>query len=138
MQEMHITKRMSDSAISYHSVKVKISDHRSSPTQHSNIIGVTFVEAPVATMEEIEADLSARAATADIGMDIIFMMSTLLTMSHLGFGIINEFVTEHKLAIGDSTSYSMDTGAIFSHAPVSFEVGKLVAPLPDKILVRYS
>lgn len=90
------------------------------------------MEAPVATVDEIEADLAARAASGDIGFDAIFMMPTLLTVSPEGFGVINSFAAEHELAIGGSMGYTADMGAIFSYAPVSFEVGKLAAPLPAK------
>lgn len=95
--------------------------------------GVILVEKPVTTVKEIEADLAKRAASDDIGMDAIFMMPTLLTVSPEGFGVINKFATEHELAVGGSMSYTADMGAIFSYAPVSFEVGKLVAPLAEKI-----
>jgi putative tryptophan/tyrosine transport system substrate-binding protein len=95
---------------------------------------IILVEVPVTTVKEIQADLDARSASSDIGMDAILVMPTLLTVSPKGFGVISNFAAEHKVPVAGSTALNSDQGAIFSYAPAPIEVGKLAAPIADKIL----
>jgi putative ABC transport system substrate-binding protein len=97
-------------------------------------IGVTLVEVPVTTLEEIDADLKARSASKDIGIDAILIMPTLFTAGTEGFTVINKFATEHKLAVGGSINENVEMGAVFSYIPHNIDFGRLAAPLADKIL----
>jgi putative ABC transport system substrate-binding protein len=97
-------------------------------------MNITLVDVPVTSMEELNSDLQMRANSSDIGMDAILIMPTLLTAGPDGFAVINEFATAHKLAEGGSLNYNADIGAVFSYIPQNADMGKLAAPLADKIL----
>lgn len=95
--------------------------------------GVTLVEVPVTTVEELEADLAARAASADLGLDAIMLMPDSFNHSPAGWRAISKFATEHKVPLGGSFPYTVEQGAVFGNANDLFEVGELAAPLADKI-----
>jgi putative ABC transport system substrate-binding protein len=95
--------------------------------------GVTLVEVPAATMGDIEADLAARAAADDLGLDAIILMPDAFNYSPAGWGVISQFATEHKVPLGGSFLYTVEQGAVFGNANDLFEVGELAAPIADKI-----
>ena len=97
-------------------------------------MGLILVEVPVADMEGLKADLKARSLSKDRGMDAILIMPTLLTAGPEGFDAINQFAVQHKLAVGGSTDNNADAGAVFSYIPQNIDMGRLAAPLADKIL----
>jgi len=96
--------------------------------------GVTLVEAPVTSVADIQADLQARAASGDIGMDAILIMPEVLSQSPDGWAAISKFAAEHKVPIAGSAGFEADQGALFSYIPDNVETGRLAAPLADKIL----
>ena len=96
--------------------------------------GVTLVETPVTSVKEIQADLQARAASADIGMDAIQILPEALTQSPAGWEAISAFAAEHKLPLVGSVLFSVQIGGVFSYCIDFAENGKLAAPLADKIL----
>jgi putative tryptophan/tyrosine transport system substrate-binding protein len=96
--------------------------------------GVTLVEAPVTNVEGIQADLQARAKSADIGMDAILIMPEILSQSQAGWAVISKFAADHQVPIAGSPASEADQGAVFSYIPDSLEFGKLAAPLADKVL----
>jgi putative ABC transport system substrate-binding protein len=96
--------------------------------------GVTLVEVPVASVADIQADLQARAASGDIGMDAILIMPEVISQSPDGWAVISKFAAEHKVPIAGSAGFEADQGAVFSCIPDNVETGKLAAPLADKIL----
>ncbi len=95
---------------------------------------VTLVEVPAATMEELKADLEARNKSADIGMDAIILMPDIFNHHPEGWAVISKFAAEHKVPIGGSFLYTVEQGAVFGNANDLDKVGKLAAPLADKIL----
>jgi putative ABC transport system substrate-binding protein len=95
--------------------------------------GITLVEVPLASVEDLEADLQARAAADDIGMDAILIMPDDITQSPDGWPLISQFAAEHKIPIGGSAAFEADTGAVFSYINENITTGKLAAPLADKI-----
>ena len=95
-------------------------------------VGITLVEIPVTSVAEIQADLQARAGTADIGLDAILIMPELLSQSPDGWGVISKFAAEHKVPIAGSAAFEADAGAVFSYIPDNIETGKLAAPMADK------
>lgn len=95
--------------------------------------GVTLVEAPLSSADDLEADLQARAAADDIGIDAVLIMPDDITQSPPGWPMLSEFAAEHKIPIGGSASYEADTGAVFSYINDNIETGRLAAPLADKI-----
>ncbi len=96
--------------------------------------GVTLVEVPATTLEEIEADLAARAESADIGLDAIILMPDAFSHSPEGLALLSQFAAEHKVPLGGSLLYTVEQGAVFGNASDLFKVGELAAPLADKIL----
>jgi putative ABC transport system substrate-binding protein len=96
--------------------------------------GVTLVEAPVATIDEMAADLAARAESDDLGMDAIILMPDTFNHSPDGWGVISTFAAEHKVPLAGSFLYTVEGGAVFGNANDLFKVGELAAPLADKIL----
>lgn len=96
--------------------------------------GVTLVEAPVITLGELEADLAARAKSADIGLDAMILMPDIFNHCPEGWGMIRDFATEHKVLLCGSFFYTVEEGAIFGNANDLFKVGELSASLADKIL----
>jgi putative ABC transport system substrate-binding protein len=95
--------------------------------------GITLVEVPAATMEEIEADLAARAAAADLGLDAIILMPDGFNHSPDGFAMLSKFAAEHKVPLGGSFLYTVEAGAVFGNANDLVKVGELAAPLADKV-----
>jgi putative ABC transport system substrate-binding protein len=96
-------------------------------------LGITFVEAPVTKLEDIQADLQARSASEDTGIDAILIMPDDLSQSPDGFGAIVKFANEHKVPIGGGANFTADLGAVFSFVPDFFEIGATAATMADKI-----
>jgi putative ABC transport system substrate-binding protein len=95
--------------------------------------GVTLVEDPVTSLEELKSKLEERSALRDIGIDAIFVMPDILNNSLHGFQAIRRFAYEHKIPIGGGMDFTADLGALFSFVPDNVEQGKLAATLADKI-----
>jgi putative ABC transport system substrate-binding protein len=96
--------------------------------------GVTLVEAPVTSVEELQADLQARAKTADIGMDAMQILPEALTQSPAGWAAISTFAAQHKLPLVGSILFSANIGGVFSYCIDFVENGELAAPIADKVL----
>jgi putative ABC transport system substrate-binding protein len=96
--------------------------------------GVTLVETPVTSVEELQADLQARAASDDIGMDAIQILPEALTQSPDGWGAISSFAEEHRLPLVGSVLFSAQIGGVFSYCIDFTENGELAAPIADKVL----
>ena len=95
--------------------------------------GVTLVEVPAATLEEIEADLAARSEADDIGFDAMLLMPDGFNHSPNGLPIISGFAKQHSLPLGGSFLYTVEAGALFGNANNLTQVGELAAPLADKM-----
>ncbi len=95
--------------------------------------GVTLVEVPITKVEDIAADLDARAKAADIGMDAILIMPETLSQSAAGWGAISKFAAEHKIPIAGNAVAHAQQGALFSYAPTYSENGTQAALLAIKI-----
>ena len=96
--------------------------------------GVTLIEFPADNAAELEAELQARASSADIGMDAILFLIEPLVVVPENFDVIAKFAYEHKIPMG-GTSISMNNYAtLFGVDVLSFESGKAAAPLADKVL----
>jgi putative ABC transport system substrate-binding protein len=95
---------------------------------------ITLVEAPVTNAADIQADLQARAASDDIGLDAILIMPDPLSHSPAAWPLISEFAAEHKVPIGGGAAFVAEAGAVFSYVADYVEIGKLAAISADKIL----
>jgi putative ABC transport system substrate-binding protein len=96
--------------------------------------GVKLVEVPVTNMEGIRADLQARGASDDIGVDAIAIMPEALSQSPPAWALITQFADKHGLPIAGAAPSTADRGAVFSYTPNILKLGKLAAPLADKVL----
>jgi putative ABC transport system substrate-binding protein len=97
-------------------------------------MGITLVEAPAVEMSDLDADLTARAKSADLGLDAIILMPDGFNHSPEGWGIIKKFAAEHKVPLGGSFLYTVEQGAVFGNANDFIKLGALAAPLANKIL----
>jgi putative ABC transport system substrate-binding protein len=95
--------------------------------------GVTLVEVTGTRPEEIPADLEARSASSDIGLEAMLVMPDPNPQSPVGWSAINSFAARHKVPVAGQMASQVEEGALFSYAPDLFELGKLAASLADKI-----
>ncbi|NJN66329.1 MAG: ABC transporter substrate-binding protein [Chloroflexaceae bacterium] len=95
---------------------------------------VTLVEVPATTHEELQADLAARVAREDLGMDAMILMPDGLNHSTRGWEMIRTFAAQYRIPLGGSFLYTVEQGAVFGNASSFFEEGALAAPLAAKIL----
>jgi putative ABC transport system substrate-binding protein len=96
-------------------------------------LGVTLVEVPAAKVEELGADLAARAQLTDLGVDAILTMPDDFNTSTASFAEISKFAADHKLALGGGIGFMTAQGALFVNSTDLANVGQLAAPLADKI-----
>jgi len=94
--------------------------------------GVTLVEKQIRSLEEIEA--AFKGIHKNDNIDAIQILPELLTQSPDVWKVISEFAKENKLPLVGSMLSSADNGGVFSYCVDFFEVGKLAAPIADKIL----
>jgi len=97
-------------------------------------LGVTLVEVPAATLKELEADLAARAKSADLGLDAIVTMNDGFNQGPEGYALLSKFAKEHKVPLCAGVLSTVQQGAVCGNSPDLVGVGKLAAPLADKIL----
>ena len=96
-------------------------------------LGITLVETPIASVEDIRQILSDKARSGEIDVDAIFIMPEVLTQTPECFGVIMEFANKHKIPIAGAMDYTTDLGALFNLASDVIEMGRLAAVLADKI-----
>jgi putative ABC transport system substrate-binding protein len=58
--------------------------------------GITLVEVPATTQEELAADLAARAASADLGLDAILTMPDSFNTSPAGFAVLSKLASSPR------------------------------------------
>ena len=95
--------------------------------------GVTLVEAPFATVADLQADLQARTKSADIGMEAVLMLAEPLTLTPDAFMAIGAFAKAHKLPIGGALVTMGEYTTLFGVMVDNVSVGHQAAPLADKI-----
>jgi putative ABC transport system substrate-binding protein len=96
--------------------------------------GVTLIEAPAANAAELQAELDARAASGDIGMDAILFVAEPLTVTPENFAVIGKFAYEHNIPVGGALMSVGGYDSVFGVNVDPVKVGKQAAPLADKIL----
>ena len=95
--------------------------------------GVTLIEVPADDGAELEAELQARAAAGEIGIDAILFVAEPLTVTPEGFLPLGKFAAEHKIPIGGALMAVEGYGSIFGLNVETQHSGKQAAPLADKI-----
>ncbi len=96
--------------------------------------GVTLLETPVSSIEELQTALQERAAMADPGIDAVQILPEAITQSPDGWALISAFAQEQHVPLVGSMLASADIGGVFSYCVDFTEVGALAAPIADKIL----
>jgi putative ABC transport system substrate-binding protein len=91
------------------------------------------VELPAAGPADVQADLQARAQAADIGIDAILFIPESLNVNPDAFGAISKFAVEHKVPIAGASISAEGYGIVIANLSDNVDVGKLAAPLADKI-----
>jgi putative ABC transport system substrate-binding protein len=97
-------------------------------------LGVTLVEFPSTSLDEMQAYLDGLVQAPDLGVDAFLQMADGLTHSPEGAGLVMAFAAEHHLPYGGGHYYQADQGAIFTYSPYDFEMGELAAPIADRVL----
>ncbi len=87
--------------------------------------GITLIEVPAADAAGYQADLEARAQSADLGLDAILTIYEPLALSPDVNAMLRKFSAEHKVI------YAFDVFVLWID---NVQSGKLAAPLADKIL----
>jgi putative ABC transport system substrate-binding protein len=87
--------------------------------------GITLIDVPFADAAELQADLEARAGSADPGLDAILTIYEPLALSPDVIAMLTGFSAKHKVV------YAF---GIFVLWIDNIQSGKLAAPLADKIL----
>jgi len=95
--------------------------------------GVTLIEFPADNAAEIQAELDARSAADDVGMDAILLLVEPLVVVPDAFSATAKFAYEHKLPFGGTYTSVGEYSSIFGVNVNLFKSGELAAPLADKI-----
>jgi putative ABC transport system substrate-binding protein len=95
--------------------------------------GVTLVELPADNTADLEAQLQARAQSADIGFDVILFVAEPLTVTPDAFAVLGKFAAEHKVPIGGALMSVGGYDSVFGVNVDNIAVGKQAAPLIDKV-----
>jgi putative tryptophan/tyrosine transport system substrate-binding protein len=96
--------------------------------------GVTLVEVPAASPDEIEADLRSRARAKDPGIDAILFISEPFARTPTLYPRIGRFAAERRIPIG-GVQYSLQGyTTLFGVATDNLVVGRLAAQQADKVL----
>jgi putative ABC transport system substrate-binding protein len=96
-------------------------------------LGITLVEVPATAVEDLEADLAARATADDPGLDAIVTLNDGFNQGPAGYALISGFATEHQVPLAGGSLATVEQGAVFGNSPDLTDVGALAAPLADKI-----
>lgn len=96
--------------------------------------GISLVEVPISTVDEIRTDLTTRDKKADFGADAMMMMPDLITQSAAGWNLINQFAEKYQLPIAAVFYDQLFKGALFHYGLDYPLIGRTAAILADKIL----
>jgi putative ABC transport system substrate-binding protein len=96
-------------------------------------LGITLVEVPVSSPKDVQADLRARAQSADIGLDAILLVPEPMSVVPDSLAAICQFAVEHNVPIGTNIISAEGQGIVFSYMYNNIDVGERAAPLADKI-----
>ncbi len=96
--------------------------------------GITLIEARIRKLDDLKADLQARAKTADLHADAILVLPESVAQSPAGWSMLSQFAAAQKIPIAGNSASQLKQGAVFTYAPDTLESGRLAAVLADKIL----
>jgi ABC-type uncharacterized transport system substrate-binding protein len=93
--------------------------------------GITIISAPFATPDDLAAYLKAHDKNP--GFDAILTIPEPLSIVSPFIDQIYVFADAHGMAMGGAVILGSDKGPIFSLIPDAYSMGRLAAPLADKI-----
>ncbi|MBN2393477.1 MAG: ABC transporter substrate-binding protein [Anaerolineae bacterium] len=96
--------------------------------------GITLIDLPVTSPDELAAALDAYVRQDEIGIDAILFISDPLSVTPAFFAIAAEFAYEHNIPIGGAPMAAGGYESMFGVVPTPFESAKLAAPIVDKVL----
>ncbi|MBN2562450.1 MAG: ABC transporter substrate-binding protein [Phycisphaerae bacterium] len=97
-------------------------------------LGVALMEFPADSLAHLRAELERRSQSDDIGFDAVLLIPESLSTTKAAFEIIADFTRERRIPVGGSAIVTEDYGTVFAVTVESAEIGRLAAPLADKIL----
>lgn len=95
--------------------------------------GITLIEDHIGSLEELNNLLEGRAGAGDIDIDAINLIPDVITLSPDGFAMIMKFSLEHKVPVVGGAAFAVREGAVLTTIPDNIEIGRLAAPLADRI-----
>ncbi len=96
-------------------------------------LGVTIVEVPVKSPEDVLADLQTRGASDDIGIDAMLLMPDMIVRTPEAFEAIIAFGKEHKILVVGGSSRMVPQGSVLTVTTDQPEQGKYAAAMADQI-----
>ncbi|MBN2003575.1 MAG: ABC transporter substrate-binding protein [Anaerolineae bacterium] len=96
-------------------------------------LGVTVVEVPVKSAEDVLADLQEREAADDIGVDAMMIMPDVIVRSPEAFDAILAFGKAHKIPVVGGSSRTMSQGSLLTVTTDHAEQGEHAAAIADQI-----
>ena len=96
--------------------------------------GVSLIEFPADDAAELKAEFDRLAQSGDIGIDAILMVVEPLTVTPDNYVVVAQFAHENNIPFGGAYSPAGDLANIFGVDVISFNAGKVAAPLADKVL----
>jgi putative ABC transport system substrate-binding protein len=97
-------------------------------------LGITLIETPFATPQEVKDYIDERVASADIGMDAILMLAEPFSLTPEVLDVVYKFADEHNLPISSFTILKEAYGPIIGFHPTNTKMGSLAAIQADKVL----
>ena len=97
-------------------------------------LGITLIEFPATTPQDLQTELEARAASDDLGLDAILLIAEPVAVTPDFFAPIGKFAYEHQVPVGGSPVAAGDYSSIFGLIPDIVPTGEQAALLADKIL----
>jgi putative ABC transport system substrate-binding protein len=97
-------------------------------------LGITLIEAPFATPQEVKDYLDEVAASDDIGMDAILMLAEPFSVTPEVTDVVYKFADEHKLPVSSFMVLKEAYGPIIGFHPPNTKMGRLAAIQADKVL----
>lgn len=96
-------------------------------------VGVTVVEVPVKSTEDVLADLQTRGALDDIGVDALLIMPDMVVRTPEAFAAIIAFGKEHKVPVVGGSTRMVPQGSILTVTTDQAEQGEYAAAMADQI-----
>jgi putative ABC transport system substrate-binding protein len=95
--------------------------------------GVTLIERPFASPNELLDYVSSDAVNTNVPMDAILEIAEPLSVISVSNDALFKFADRHGIPVAASVLIDADYGPMFSLGPNNTEIGRLAAPLADKV-----